>query len=154
MAVANAAMPRLKPDQFGKMSDDADGLIVDVRDPPEVQASGKIKDAMAVSCGMLEFRADPDLPTHSPAFRHSLTRRFRRWVTRRCGMRVGSKRWPMPVWLPSPLSGLSKPDLTAKRACVEHEESPSYSCASVSQLLPGLICLKKIASISKKVVYT
>ena len=46
----------------------ADVLIVDVRDPPEVQVSGKIRGAVAVSRGMLEFRADPDLPSHHPAF--------------------------------------------------------------------------------------
>ena len=36
----------------------ADVLIADVRDPPEVQANGKIKGAVAVSRGMLKFRAD------------------------------------------------------------------------------------------------
>jgi len=68
MAAANAAVPRLQPDAVRKMMGAADVLIVDVRDPPEVQASGKIKGAVAVSRGMLEFRADPDVPSHSPAF--------------------------------------------------------------------------------------
>ena len=34
----------------------------------EVQASGKIAGAVHVSRGMLEFRADPDLPSHDPNF--------------------------------------------------------------------------------------
>ena len=35
-----------------------DALIVDVRDGTEVAASGKIKGALAISRGLLEFRAD------------------------------------------------------------------------------------------------
>jgi rhodanese-related sulfurtransferase len=68
VAAANAAVPRLRPDEVRKMIGAADVLIVDVRDPPEIQVSGKIKGAVAVSRGMLEFRADPDLPSHHPAF--------------------------------------------------------------------------------------
>ena len=47
--------------------------IVDVRDPSEVQASGKIKGAVNVSRGMLEFRADPESPYHNPAFQKDKT---------------------------------------------------------------------------------
>jgi rhodanese-related sulfurtransferase len=68
MAAANAAVHRLQPDEVRKMMCAADVLIVDVRDPPEVQATGKIKGAVAVSRGMLEFRADPDMPSYNPAF--------------------------------------------------------------------------------------
>jgi rhodanese-related sulfurtransferase len=69
LAAANAAVSRLRPDELRKMMGAADVLIVDVRDPSEVQASGKIKGAVNVSRGMLEFRADPDIPSHNPAFR-------------------------------------------------------------------------------------
>ena len=48
-------------------------LVVDVRDPPELQAGGKIKGAVNVSRGMLEFRADPLLPYHNPIFEPSKT---------------------------------------------------------------------------------
>jgi rhodanese-related sulfurtransferase len=51
----------------------ANVLILDVRDPPEVQASGKIKGALNVSRGMLEFRADPESPYHNPAFEKDKT---------------------------------------------------------------------------------
>src|SRR5579875_2980362 len=54
MAAANAAVPRMTPDE--------------VRDPSEVAASGKIKGALNVSRGMLEFRADPESPSFNPAF--------------------------------------------------------------------------------------
>ena len=46
----------------------ADVLIVDVRDAAELQQGGKIKGAVHVSRGMLEFRADPESPYHNPAF--------------------------------------------------------------------------------------
>ena len=39
-----------------------------MRDAPEVQASGKVAGAVHVSRGMLEFRADPDLPSHDKNF--------------------------------------------------------------------------------------
>ena len=45
--------------------------LVDVRDPQEVAASGKVKGALNVSRGMLEFRADPDSPYHDKAFDRS-----------------------------------------------------------------------------------
>ncbi|MGH7108625.1 MAG: rhodanese-like domain-containing protein [Acetobacteraceae bacterium] len=69
LAAANAAVPQMKPDEVGKLVDAAGALIVDVRDPTEVQASGKVKGALNVSRGMLEFRADPESPYHNPAFR-------------------------------------------------------------------------------------
>lgn len=69
LAAANAAVPKLKPAEVGKMVGAGDLLIVDVRDPTEVQASGKVKGAVNVSRGMLEFRADPDSPYYNPAFR-------------------------------------------------------------------------------------
>jgi rhodanese-related sulfurtransferase len=42
--------------------------VVDVRDAPEVAASGKAAGAVHVSRGMLEFRADPDSPYHDKNF--------------------------------------------------------------------------------------
>jgi rhodanese-related sulfurtransferase len=68
LAAANAAVPRLEPAKLREMMSAGDVLIVDVRDAPEVQQSGKIKGAVNVSRGMLEFRADPESPYHNPAF--------------------------------------------------------------------------------------
>ena len=39
-----------------------------MRDAPELQASGKVKGAVHVSRGMLEFKADPKSPYHDQAF--------------------------------------------------------------------------------------
>ncbi len=69
LAEANAAVPRVPPAEARALMSRGDVLIVDVRDPSEVQASGKIKGAVNVSRGMLEFRADPDSPYHDAAFR-------------------------------------------------------------------------------------
>ncbi|HEY0183642.1 MAG TPA: rhodanese-like domain-containing protein [Rhodopila sp.] len=69
LAAARAAVPAVTPAQAADLVKNADALIVDVRDGTEVAASGKIKGALAISRGLLEFRADPALPTHDPALR-------------------------------------------------------------------------------------
>ena len=70
---ANAAVPRITPAQAREMMAKGDTLVVDVRDAPEVQASGKVAGAVHVSRGMLEFRADPDLPSHDKNFARDKT---------------------------------------------------------------------------------
>jgi rhodanese-related sulfurtransferase len=45
-----------------------DTLVVDVRDAPEIEKSGKVAGAIHVSRGMLEFRADPESPYHDKNF--------------------------------------------------------------------------------------
>lgn len=69
LAAARAAVPAVAPAEAADMVAKSDALIIDVRDGTEVAASGKVKGAMAISRGLLEFRADPDLPTHEPALR-------------------------------------------------------------------------------------
>jgi len=44
-----------------------------MRDTPELAAGGKLKGAVHVSRGMLEFRADPESPYHNPAFQKDKT---------------------------------------------------------------------------------
>jgi rhodanese-related sulfurtransferase len=73
LAEANAAVPRLPPAEARARLEGGNVLILDVRDPSEVQASGKIKGAVNVSRGMLEFRADPESPYHNPAFQKDKT---------------------------------------------------------------------------------
>jgi rhodanese-related sulfurtransferase len=68
LEAANAAVPKITPAQAKEMMAKGNALVVDVRDAPEVQASGKVAGAVHVSRGMLEFRADPDLPSHDPNF--------------------------------------------------------------------------------------
>lgn len=69
MAAANSAVPKISADEARKMIADQNALIIDVRDAPEVQASGKVKGAVNISRGMLEFRADADTPYHNAELR-------------------------------------------------------------------------------------
>src|SRR5450759_4631398 len=68
MEAANAAVPKITPDQAREMIGKGNTLVVDVRDAPEVEKSGKIAGAVHVSRGMLEFRADPESPYHDKNF--------------------------------------------------------------------------------------
>lgn len=73
LAAANEAVPRIGRDEAQKLMAGGDVLVVDVRDAPELQANGKIKGAVHVSRGMLEFKADPESPYHDPAFEKDKT---------------------------------------------------------------------------------
>ena len=64
---ANAAVPRITPAEARELIRDG-ALVVDVRDAPEVEKSGKVEGAVHVSRGMLEFRADPESPYHDKKF--------------------------------------------------------------------------------------
>jgi rhodanese-related sulfurtransferase len=68
MEAANAAVPRITPAQAREMIAKGNTLVVDVRDAPEVEKSGKVAGAVNVSRGMLEFRADPESPYHDKNF--------------------------------------------------------------------------------------
>jgi rhodanese-related sulfurtransferase len=73
MDAANAVVPRITPKEAQAMIAGGNVLVVDVRDPPEIEASGKVAGAVNVSRGMLEFRADPKSPYYNPAFDKSKT---------------------------------------------------------------------------------
>jgi rhodanese-related sulfurtransferase len=73
LAEANSTVPKLSPTEAAEKMQSGDVLVVDVRDPTEVQQSGKIKGAVNVSRGMLEFRADPESQYHNPAFQKDKT---------------------------------------------------------------------------------
>lgn len=68
MDVANAAVPRITPVQARQMMTKSNTLVVDVRDAPEVEKSGRVAGSINVSRGMLEFRADPESPYHDKNF--------------------------------------------------------------------------------------
>jgi rhodanese-related sulfurtransferase len=68
IAAANAVVPKISHDDAKALMAKGNVLVVDVRDPHEVAASGKVKGALNVSRGMIEFRADPGVPYHDPAF--------------------------------------------------------------------------------------
>jgi rhodanese-related sulfurtransferase len=64
MDAANAAVPRITPAQAREMIAQGNTLVVDVREPPEVEKTGKVAGAVNISRSFLEFRADPDSPSH------------------------------------------------------------------------------------------
>jgi len=68
MEVANAAVPKITPREAREMIAKGNTLVVDVRDAPEVEKSGKVAGAAHVSRGMLEFRADPESPYYDKNF--------------------------------------------------------------------------------------
>ena len=70
VAAAKAAVPAITPEEAAAL----DGAIfVDVREAAEVAASGKVKGAVNVPRGSIEFKADPA----SPATTRRSTRRAR-----------------------------------------------------------------------------
>jgi rhodanese-related sulfurtransferase len=73
LAEANAVVPKLPPTEAAEKIRSGNVLVVDVRDPTEVQESGRLKGAVNVSRGMLEFRAGPESQYHDPAFQTDKT---------------------------------------------------------------------------------
>jgi rhodanese-related sulfurtransferase len=73
LAAANAAVPRIAPEEAKELAGQAQVVLLDVRDAAEVKASGKAKGAVHVSRGLLEFRADPASPLHDAAFDRAKT---------------------------------------------------------------------------------
>ena len=73
VAEAKEMLPEIAPADVEAMRGRDDVLIVDVRDPTEVAASGKVAGAVNVSRGMLEFKADPGSPYHDEAFQPEKT---------------------------------------------------------------------------------
>ena len=65
LAAANAEVPRVTTAEAQSMM--AKGaLLLDVRDAPELEANGRAKGSHHIPRGMLEFRADPTIPSHDP----------------------------------------------------------------------------------------
>ena len=68
LEAANVAVPKLTPAQAREMIAKGNTLVVDVRDAPELEKSGKVAGAVHHSRGMLEFRADPESPYYDKSF--------------------------------------------------------------------------------------
>ena len=68
MEAANAAVPKITAAQAKEMIANGNTLVVDIRDGTEVAATGKAAGALHVSRGVLEFKADPELPSHDKDF--------------------------------------------------------------------------------------
>jgi rhodanese-related sulfurtransferase len=73
LAEAEAQVPRISPEEAKALLGRTDVLFLDVREPAEVAASGKVPGALAVPRGLVEFRADPASPLHDAAFDRAKT---------------------------------------------------------------------------------
>jgi rhodanese-related sulfurtransferase len=73
LAEAEAAVPRISPEEAKGLLGRTDVLFLDVREPTEVAASGKVRGALAVPRGLVEFRADPASPMRDAAFDRAKT---------------------------------------------------------------------------------
>ncbi len=69
ITAARAVVPAISAAEAAELVKSSGAVLVDLRDGTEVAASGKAKGALTISRGLLEFRADPDLPTYEPALR-------------------------------------------------------------------------------------
>lgn len=69
LSSANSVVPKIAPEEARRLIEDEGALLVDVRDAPELAQGGKLQNAVNVSRGMIEFRADAATPYHNPEFR-------------------------------------------------------------------------------------
>ncbi|MGA9523515.1 MAG: rhodanese-like domain-containing protein [Myxococcaceae bacterium] len=65
---AKAQIQLYSAEEAKKVSARNDVVFVDVRDEPELRATGKVRGAVHASRGMLEFCIDPKSPYHNPLF--------------------------------------------------------------------------------------
>lgn len=70
---ANAAVPKISPEEAKGLVGREDVVFLDVREPNEVATSGKVPGALAIPRGLVEFRADPASPLHEAAFDRAKT---------------------------------------------------------------------------------
>ncbi|NOD78902.1 MULTISPECIES: rhodanese-like domain-containing protein [unclassified Ruegeria] len=68
MAAANAVVARIDTAQAKTILEQG-GLLLDIRDAAELQATGRAAGAHHIPRGMLEFRADDTLQSHDPELR-------------------------------------------------------------------------------------
>ena len=68
LAAARAEVPSISPSDAVKLMGNDNVLFLDVRDAPELAANGKVKGALNVPRGFLEFKADPASPNYDKSF--------------------------------------------------------------------------------------
>lgn len=68
MEAANAVVARIDTAQAKTVLEQG-GLLLDIRDATELQATGRAEGAHHIPRGMLEFRADDTLQSHDPELR-------------------------------------------------------------------------------------
>ncbi len=65
---ANAVVETVSPTEAARRASEADAVLVDLRDPRELEREGRIPDAFHAPRGMLEFWIDPESPYHKDVF--------------------------------------------------------------------------------------
>ena len=73
LAAAEAVVPRITAEDAKTLVGRDDVVFLDVREPNEVAASGKVPGALAIPRGLVEFRADPASPLHDAKFDRAKT---------------------------------------------------------------------------------
>jgi len=73
VAEANAQITTLSAAEAIAAARRDDVVIVDIRDPREIEREGRIPGAFACTRGMLEFWIDPDSPYAKPIFQQDKT---------------------------------------------------------------------------------
>lgn len=68
VAQAKANVKALGAEDVARHVTEGSALLVDLREPAEVEATGRIPGAIHAPRGMLEFFADPASPYHKPEF--------------------------------------------------------------------------------------
>ncbi len=68
MEAANAVVERIDAARAKELIGQG-ALLLDIRDAAELEKTGRAARSHHISRGMLEFRADPDLPSHDPEMR-------------------------------------------------------------------------------------
>ena len=68
VAEANAKVETLPAEKAVKLHGRDDVVLVDLRDPRELEREGKVPGAFHCPRGMLEFWIDPESPYHKPTF--------------------------------------------------------------------------------------
>ena len=73
VAEADATVPRISGAEAKGMLGKPGVVFVDLREPPEIAASGKVPGALAIPRGLLEFRADGEAAAPDPALTNAKT---------------------------------------------------------------------------------
>jgi rhodanese-related sulfurtransferase len=66
VAAAKAQIENLDVEAVARELESGDAVIVDLREPSELEADGRIPGSVNIPRGMLEFAADPSTPYHQP----------------------------------------------------------------------------------------
>ena len=70
---ANAAIRAVTPEEAHRLAQSDDVVLVDIRDPRELDREGRVPGAFHAPRGMLEFWIDPESPYHKDVFAQDKT---------------------------------------------------------------------------------